>query len=148
MAQKASSLRLQATRNGMSLLGRLFAFVGIFGLVGPTVGGVVAWATMGARSMRSPVPFVTGAYPEGIFLALTVGILTGVATLWLGKPSWTVPVVVSVLVSTAFVAAFVGDLARPDLIEVLTRLTGVFLPPSLAAGLVCWWLGRWLLVPR
>jgi hypothetical protein len=135
-------------RNGMSLFGRLFAFVGIFGLVGPAVGGVVAWATMGARSMRSPAPFVTGAYPEGIFLALTVGILTGFATLWLGQPSWVVPVVASVLVSMAFVVAFVDDLGRPDLLEAVTRLTGVFLPPSLAAGLVCWWLGRWLLVPR
>lgn len=148
MAQKAPPSGLPAISAGLSGLFRLFAFVGIFGLVGPAVGGAVAWVTMGARSMRSPLPFVTGAYPEGIFLALAVGVVTGIATLWFGKPSWIVPVAVSIVVTMGFVVFLAGDPGRPDLAGILLRLTGVFLPPSLAAGLACWWLARLLLVPR
>ncbi len=133
---------------GVSGLIRLLAVVGVFGLVGPAIGGVVAWATMGARSLRSPLPFVTGAYAEGIVIALTVGVATGVAALWFGKRSWIVPVAVTVGVTMAFVVAFAGDLDRPDLDAVLLSLTGVFLPPSLVAALICWRLARRLLVPR
>jgi thiamine transporter ThiT len=134
---------------GVSRLFRLLAFVAIFGLAGPPIGGLVAWTTMGARAMHSPVPFVTGAYTEGVALALATGLLTGIAALWFGKVSWTVPVATVIAVDGAFLAASVaGNLFQYDMMEILVRLTGVFLPPSLVAALVCWWLAQQLLVPR
>lgn len=103
---------------------------------------------MGARSMRSPLPFVTGAYAEGVALALAVGLLTGIMALWFGKVSWFVPVTTAVVVNGAFLAASVIGNPLSDVAEILGRLIAVFLPPSLVAALVCWWLARRLLVPR
>jgi hypothetical protein len=124
------------------------AFAAIFGLAGPPVGGLVAWTTMGARSMRSPLPFVTGAYAEGVALALAVGLLSWIMALWFGKVSWFVPIATVIVVNGTFLAASVIGNPLSDVAEILGRLIAVFLLPSLVAALVCWWLARRLLVPR
>jgi hypothetical protein len=124
-------------------LQRLLAVIAVFGIVGPPVGGLVTWAIMGARTMRSPLPFITGSYSEGIVLALAAGGL--VAAAWgLGRTSWLVPVAVAVSVDLVMLA-IAADLSRPDLAAGLLRVAGVFFPPILVACLTCWWLTRRLL---
>ena len=127
-------------------LRRLLGATAVFAVVGPPVGGLVAWATMGARTLRSPLPFLGGAYGEGIVLATAAGALVGLAALWLGAKSWIVPVVVAVIVNAVMVAAnAVVAQVEPDLVTGSLRLAGVFFPPSLIATVTCWWLTRPLL---
>jgi hypothetical protein len=130
----------------MSKLLRLLAAVGVFALVGPPVGGLVTWVAMGARTMRSPLPFVTGSYGEGLLLAVAAGALVGAATLWLGKASWVVPVVVAIVINGVMLAIdAVAEPARAPLVA--ASIAGVFFPASLIATLACWWLTRRLLRP-
>jgi hypothetical protein len=128
-------------------LGRLLACVAVFAVVGPPVGGLVAWATMGARTMRSPLPFLGGAYGEGIVLAIAAGALVGLAALWLATTSWIVPVVVAMIVNAVMLANAAVAQVEPDLVTGSLRLAGVFFPPSLVAAVACWWLTRPLLRP-
>ena len=58
---------------------RLALCILVFALVGPPVGGLVAWLGMGAASLRSPVPFIAGSWLEGGALALATGIVTAIA---------------------------------------------------------------------
>jgi hypothetical protein len=128
-------------------LGRLLACVAVFAVVGPPVGGLVAWATMGARTMRSPLPLLGGAYGEGIVLAIAAGALVGLAALWLATTSWIVPVVVAMIVNAVMLANAAVAQVEPDLVTGSLRLAGVFFPPSLVAAVACWWLTRPLLRP-
>jgi hypothetical protein len=129
-----------------SRIARLASVVGVFALVGPPVGGLAAWATMGMSSMRSPLPFLIGSYGEGLVLAVAAGALVGAAALWLGKTSWMVPVMVAVAVNaTMLVVDAATRTIKPDLITGSLRVAHVFLPASLLATLVCWWLTRPLL---
>jgi hypothetical protein len=128
-------------------LGRLLACVAVFAVVGPPVGGLVAWATMGARTMQSPLPFLGGAYGEGIVLAIAAGALVGLAALWLATTSWIVPVVVAMIVNAVMLANAAVAQVEPDLVTDSLRLAGVFFPPSLVAAVACWWLTRPLLRP-
>jgi thiamine transporter ThiT len=123
---------------------RLLAAIGVFCAVGPPVGGLATWLTMGAGSLRSPIPFVAGSYAEGVALALVAGLLVGLVALWLGSARWFVPVGVVVVVNIAMLATTViANL--PDLAAAMIRVTRVFLPASLAATFVCWLLTRRLL---
>jgi hypothetical protein len=128
-------------------LGRLLACVAVFAVVGPPVGGLVAWATMGARTMQSPLPFLGGAYGEGIVIAIAAGALVGLAALWLATTSWIVPVVVAMIVNAVMLANAAVAQVEPDLVTDALRLAGVFFPPSLVAAVACWWLTRPLLRP-
>lgn len=126
---------------------RFLLVTAIFVIVGPPVGGLVAWASMGAAfSLRSPVPFVTGSYGEGMILALGSGLIVAFAGLWLALRSWPVPIVAA-LVSNAlfFVLTADMDLSRADYVSALYNMGRVFLPPSIMAAVVCWFLARPLL---
>jgi hypothetical protein len=114
----------------------------VFALVGPPVGGIVAWLAMGAPLARSPLPFITGAYPEGGALGAGVGVLTGVGAL-LRTNSVLVPVVAALLVNVLmFAVTAEQDFASPAYWVAAARVARVFLPPSLAAAIVCWFLTR------
>ncbi len=123
---------------------RLLAAVGVFGLVGPPVGGLVTWATMGASALRSPIPFVAGSYAEGVVLALAAGVLVGIAALWFGSAPWFVPLAVVAIVNIAMLATTVAA-GPPDLVATMIRVARVFLPASLVATIACWLLTRRLL---
>ncbi|MBK1867406.1 hypothetical protein [Taklimakanibacter albus] len=126
---------------------RVLLVTAIFVVVGPPVGGVVSWMSMGAAfSLRSPVPFVTGSYGEGMILALSSGLIVAFAGLWLALRSWPVPIVAA-LVSNAlfFVLTADMDLSRADYVSALYNMGRVFLPPSIVAALVCWFMARPLL---
>jgi len=123
---------------------RLLATVAVFGVVGPPVGGLATWVTMGASTLRSPIPFVTGSYGEGFVLALAAGLLVGIAALWFGSAPWPVPIVVVVVVNIAVLATTVVA-SPPDLVAAMIRVGRVFLPASLIATLTCWLLARPLL---
>ncbi len=129
---------------------RFLLVTAIFVIVGPPVGGIAAWASMGAAfSLRSPVPFVTGSYGEGMILALGSGLIVAFAGLWLALRSWPVPIVAA-LVSNAlfFVLTADMDLSRADYVSALYNMGRVFLPPSIVAAVVCWFLARPLLRPE
>jgi hypothetical protein len=129
-------------------LPRLAAVVGVFALIGPPVGGLAVWATMGASTMRSPMPFLIGSYREGIVLAALAGALVGAVALWRGKTSWTVPVVVALALNAAMLGLSAAtETIKPDLITGALRVARVFLPASLLATLVCYALTRPLLRP-
>jgi thiamine transporter ThiT len=98
----------------------------------------------GASSLRSPIPFVTGSYAEGVALALVAGLLVGLAAWWLGNAPWFVPVAVVAIVNVAVLGVtFAAD--PPDLAAAAIRIGRVFLPASFVATLVCWLLTRRLL---
>lgn len=117
-------------------LARLAGFAAIFGGIGPAIGGVAAWSVMGPT--QSPWPFITGAYPEAILLAGLVGFLTGVAALWLGWVSWVVPLAIALFANIVFILVSAGDVTRPDLSEIVARLSLAFLFPSVVASFICW----------
>jgi thiamine transporter ThiT len=124
---------------------RLLAAVGVFCAVGPPIGGLVTWVTMGASALRSPIPFVTGSYAEGVALALLAGLLVGLAALWLGRAPWFVPVVVAVIVMMAMLATTASATPGIDLVTAMLRVGRVFFPASLIATVACWLLTRRLL---
>jgi hypothetical protein len=121
---------------------RALGILAMFALLGPPIGGLVAWGMMGARDFRSPVPFLLGSYAEGLAAALVAGFIVAVAAVWLGQTAWPIPV------AAAFVAAAVPVLlpiARSEEVPALSnvmRAGWVFLPPSLVASLACWFLSR------
>jgi hypothetical protein len=121
------------------------AAIAVFGLAGPPIGGLVAWALMGARAARSPGPFLSGSYGEGLVLALGTGLLVVLAALAARTTSWLVPVAAAVLANVVFFAATLNP--GIDLAVAATRSAGALLPPSLMAALVCWLLTRRLLQP-
>jgi hypothetical protein len=121
-------------------LARQIAAIAVFGIVGPPVGGVVAWAMMGAVGGHSPEPFVSGSYGEGLLIALATGAIVAVAA-WFGRASWLVAVAAALLANAAFHVATLNP-AVPDRIAALMDVAYVFLPPSIVAALVCWWLTR------
>lgn len=125
---------------------RLLLVTTIFVVVGPPVGGLVAWTGAGALSLRSPVPFVMGSYSEGMMLALGSGLIVAFAGLWLALRSWPAPIVAA-LVSNAlfFVLTADMDLSRADYLTALLDMGHIFLLPSLAAAFVCWFLSQPLL---
>ena len=111
----------------------------MFAIVGPPVGGVVAWLGMGAATLRSPLPFVAGSWLEGGALAVATGAVTALAA-WRGAMSWYVPVATAALATALFIAVTAGgDWAA------MLRTAPVLLPPAVAAALACWLLTRRLL---
>jgi hypothetical protein len=125
---------------------RILIVISVFTIAGPPIGGLVAWLTMGARGLNSPVPFVTGAYAEAVTLAFGVGVVVGVASL-AGWMSAVVPFLAALLINFVMFAV-TGSLSfssfDPD---TLFRVAYVFIPPSLVASMVCWLLTRGLLRP-
>lgn len=122
---------------------RAVVVVCLFGLVGPPVGGLVAWTMMGARSLRSPLPFITGAYAEGAVLALLTGALCCIAALTLKTRSWLVPIGTAGLATAAWLVVSAAlDPGRPVLLQALARGVPIFVPPATVAAVVCWALGR------
>lgn len=118
---------------------RFLLGIAVFALLGPPVGGLVAWLGMGAAALRSPVPFIAGSWMEGGALALATGIATAIAA-WRGVASWIVPVAAAVLITALFIAATAGgDWAA------MLRTVPVLMPPAIVAALVCWLLTRRLL---
>jgi hypothetical protein len=117
---------------------RLAGVVAIFALAGPPIGGLVAWATMGAQSMRSPVPFVGGSYGEGMVLALATGLMVAIAS-WVGARSWLVAVAAALLANIAFhLGTMTPGLTGSEFFAAVWRVAGVFLPASIVAAIVCW----------
>lgn len=131
---------VSAVRFGLGVL--------VFALVGPPIGGMVAWLMMGAQSLRSPLPFITGSYLEGSLLAAGAGLLTGIAAI-LGMTSWLVPVLMALLINLILFVAVTGpEFSAPNYWEAALRVARVFLLPSVAAALVCWALTRKLFRPE
>jgi len=118
--------------------------LGVFGLAGPPAGGVVAWLTMGAASLRSPAPFITGSYAEGLTLALGTGLLVAIAMVWYARSSWLVPVAATLVVNVAFHTTTASLGSDPVSLAGALRVARAFLPSSLAAALFCWLISRWL----
>jgi hypothetical protein len=115
---------------------RLVLCVLVFALVGPPIGGLVAWLGMGAATLRSPIPFMTGSWLEGGALALATGVVTAIAA-WRGITSWIVPVSAAVVITALFIAATAGgDWAA------MLRPAPVLMPPAIVAALACWLLTR------
>jgi hypothetical protein len=115
---------------------RFICGVLVFAILGPPVGGLMAWLGMGAATLRSPLPFVAGSWLEGGALALATGLLTAIAA-WRGATSWTIPVAAAALVTAVFVAATAGgDWAA------MLRTAPVLMPPAIVASFVCWLLTR------
>jgi hypothetical protein len=115
---------------------RLALGILVFALVGPPVGGLVAWLGMGVASLRSPVPFIAGSWLEGGALALATGIVTAVAA-WRGFTSWIAPVAAAALITALFIAATAGgDWAA------MLRTVPVLMPPAIVAAFACWVLTR------
>ena len=123
------------------------AAIAVFGLVGPPVGGLVAWALMGARTAQSPYPFVAGSYAEGLVLALGTGLLVVGAALIARWTSWLVAVAAAVLANVLFFAATALPDPNVDLVAAGARTARALLLPSLVAALVCWLLTRGLVRP-
>src|SRR5262245_56272396 len=117
------------------------AEIGVLGLLGLPIGGMIAWTMMGAASLRSPLPFLVGSYGEGLILALCTGIIVALATLWYGRTSWVVPVAAAIVINV--VALLASHLiSEPMSFAGVARVTGVFLPPSLVAAMLCWLLSN------
>jgi hypothetical protein len=113
----------------------------VFAVVGPPVGGMVAWLGMGAVSLRSPLPFIAGSWLEGGALALATGLVTAIAA-WRGATSWMIPVAAAALITAVFVAATAaGDWTA------MLRTAPVLMPPAIVAALACWLLTRGLFRP-
>lgn len=121
---------------------RLVFGILVFALIGPPVGGLVAWLGMGAAALRSPVPFVAGSWLESGALGLATGVVTAVAA-WRGVASWIVPVAAAALITATFIAATAGG----DWSAML-RAGSVLMPTAIAAALACWLLTRRLLRVR
>lgn len=118
----------------------------IFGIAGPPIGGIVAWTSMGAFNLSSPIPFITGSYGEGVLLALGSGLLVAFAGIWLALRSWQVPLISALVINGVFFVLTANmDLSRADYLTAFVSMMYVFLPPSLVAALVCWFLARPLL---
>jgi hypothetical protein len=131
-----------ASRRPLTRALRLCAVAAVFGLAGPPIGGLVAWAMMGAPTLRSPVPFVGGSYGEGVVLALATGTMVAAAA-WFGKSSWIVAVTAAIAANLAFhIGTLTPDLSTSEQIAALLRTGGVFLPPSIAAAILCWLIVR------
>ena len=130
----------------MSTTLRAILVVGVFAVLGPPVGGAVAWLMMGARSLRSPLPFITGAYGEAVWLAIGTGLLCcAVALVWC-RTSWLVPFGAGLAVTAlAITVGAVIDPPRDGVLAALARVAVVFVPPSIVAALVCWLIARPLL---
>jgi hypothetical protein len=105
---------------------RLLAAIAIFGIAGPPIGGLVAYA-------------------EGFMLALATGMAVA-STAWFGKASWVVAVAAAILGNAAIhLSTMQPNLSDPEHIAVLSRVAAVFLPSSVIAALACWFLTRPLL---
>jgi len=130
--------------------------VGVFGLAGPPIGGLVTWtmtsaitwATIGAPSLRSPLPFIVGAYAEGLELALYTGLVCAVIALLARSASWMVPVVSALIVTASWIAVGVVFSAPPDMMAAVLRTSTELVPESLLATVACWTLARPLLRQR
>jgi len=118
---------------------RLVLCILVFALVGPPIGGLVAWLGMGAASLRSPVAFIAGSWLEGGALALATGIVTALAARR-GVTTWIAPVAAAALITALFIAATAGGEGAAML-----RTAPVLMPPAIAAALACWLLTRRLL---
>ena len=118
---------------------RALVVVAIFAIVGPPVGGVIAWLGMGAASLQSPVPFILGAYGEGLLLAAGAGLYVAVSWWLFGRTSFIAPIVGAILANLVFHGATMT--AMPDA-DAVSRLAYVFLPGSIVAAVVCWLLAK------
>jgi hypothetical protein len=128
----------------MSTALRAILVVVVFAVVGPPIGGAVAWLMMSAR--RSPLWFITGAYGEAVWLAIGTGVLCCAVALVLRRTSWLVPICAALAASAvAITVGAVIDPPRGDLLAALTRVAVAFVPPAIVAALVCWLIARPLL---
>jgi hypothetical protein len=149
----AREQRLRRQLTGLPLFVRMVLAVGVFGLAGPPIGGLATWATMGtmmrARSLRSPLPFITGAYAEGLELALYTGLVCAVVALLSRSVGWLVPVISALVVSFGWtMVVALSNAAQHDLFSAIARTSIVFVPASIVAAIVCWPLARPLLRRR
>jgi len=129
-----------------SKLWRFMLVTAIFVVLGPPIGGAVAWLGMGASSFRSPLPFILGSYSEGIWLALGTGMIVAGAGLWLNMTSWLVPAIATLAVNALFFVLAAGmDFSQADYAAVLLRVGHAFLLPSFIAAWLCWLITRRLL---
>jgi hypothetical protein len=118
---------------------RMTAFFALFfAIVGPPIGGIVAWLFMGLPTMQSPLPFISGSYAEGVVLAFVAGVLLGILVVWFRLSSWLMPIAVAALVTLAFLAISVWTASEP--LTALWRVASVFVVPSIVATLACWYL--------
>jgi hypothetical protein len=125
---------------------RFMLVTAVFVILGPPVGGMVAWLGMGASSLRSPLPFILGSYGDGILLALGTGLIVAGAGLWLTMTSWLVPIVATLAINVMFFVLTAGmDFAQADYLAVLVRVSHAFLLPSFVAAWLCWLVTRRLL---
>ncbi len=116
---------------------RALIVVAIFAIVGPPVGGLIAWLGMGAASLQSPVPFVLGSYGEGLLLAAGTGLYVAASWRLFGKTSFIAPIVGAILANLLFHASTMTAVPDPDTVS---RLAYVFLPGSIVAALTCWFI--------
>jgi hypothetical protein len=116
----------------------LIVFI-VFAAVGPPVGGVIAWLFMGAASMQSPVPFILGSYAEGLPLAIGAGLYVAGSWWLFGWTSFVAPIVGAILANLVFHGATMT--AAPDA-EAVSRIAYVFLPGSIIAAVVCWFIAK------
>jgi hypothetical protein len=123
---------------------RALVAVAVFAIVGPPVGGLTAWVSMGAPTGQSPTPFVAGSYGEGLILAIITGALVAAAA-GFGKNSWAIAIGAAVFANLAFHLGTAG--AAVFDIGVLSRLARAFLPASIVAAFACWLLTRRLIAP-
>ena len=134
---------------GASNFVRMVLVVGVFGLAGPPIGGLITWAitlaTKGAPALHSPLPFITGAYAEGLELALYTGLVCAVIALLARSVGWLVPVISALIVTVSWIAVGVVVSAPPDMTAAVLRTAMVLVPASLLAAVACWALARPLL---
>ena len=127
-------------------MARAALVVAVFAVVGPPVGGLIAWLAMGAWTLQSPGPFMAGSYAEGLPLALGAGIVVAAAWWLFGKTSWIVPVIGAIIANLVFHGATMFmESVNPLDAAVVLRLVEAFLPASIVAALVCGLLVRRLL---
>jgi hypothetical protein len=118
---------------------RSLIVVAVFVIVGPPVGGAIAWLGMGAAALQSPLLFIQCSYGEGLLLAAMAGFYLSASWCLFWRTSFVAPIVGAVLANLVFHGATMG--AVPDA-ESLSRLAYVFLPDSIVAAVVCWLLAR------
>jgi hypothetical protein len=137
----APGLTGEKSSTALDLLLRALSVVAVFSLVGPPVGGLVAWLAMGLPTLQSPLPFMSGSYPEALPIAAGTGLLVALAGSIFGRTTWVAPIVAALIANLVFHGVQLATSATVPIDGVvLLGLAEVFLPPSIVASLVCWLL--------
>ena len=146
-----SNLAVQPIRRS-SKLGCFLGTVAIFALLGPPIGGFVAWlggTTYAiAKGAMATAPLITifamlvmmlvFAYPAGIYFALVAGVIVAATGIWGHRNGIIVPVVAAVIASVAVVLAM-KFLSFPE--SDVPKILGIF-PICLTASVACWFITR------